>query len=79
MYILLDGYRAYHDMESERHLSMTNISYEDAEKLSDSLHKIMNLDCETNDFLYDKEEHLNGSIEAYNKLQEHLSNFDNRR
>lgn len=77
MHILLDGYRMYHKMQTSRELSMSSISYEKAENISDLLQQMLNMDLTTKDLLLDKETYVNNSIESYNNLQEMLNtNFN---
>lgn len=77
MNTLLTGYQIYHNIENSRALSMTDIDYAQAEKLSEAFEKVMNLRVRTEDLLFDKDEETNKAIDEYARLQELLkTSFD---
>lgn len=73
MYKILEGYSRYCDMISNRAFALNELTYQEAEKLSELLHEFMGIDYTTEELLWNKDECANAAIEDYRKLQELLN------
>ena len=63
MYKILEGYRRYYDMQSNRAFAMNELTYEEAEKLSALLHDYMGIEYETEELLWNTDDCVNAAIE----------------
>lgn len=73
MYKLLEGYSRYFDMLSNRTFALNQLTYQEAEELSELLHDFMGIDYPTEDLLWNTDECSNAAIEDYHRLQKLLN------
>ena len=76
IYTLLTGYSLFDSIQTKKNYTKCNITYKDAEFISDRFGEITGIDIAPEKFLHDKNQLADELLDDYQEYQSLLANYD---